>query len=97
MQFLFPLKWIADLIKHISGYLLLNRLTLYVQSFYFEDIDDCAITPCQNGGTCSDGVDSYTCSCAAGYSGRNCQTGQQTNFVCVIYTSTTLSIILLKT
>ena len=26
-----------------------------------------------NGGTCSDGVNSYTCLCAAGYSGVHCE------------------------
>jgi len=38
------------------------------------NIDDCDPNPCQNGGTCNDGVDSYTCSCLAGYTGTNCET-----------------------
>ncbi len=37
------------------------------------NIDDCASQPCQNGGTCTDGVDAYTCACAAGYEGTNCE------------------------
>ncbi|XP_078660964.1 uncharacterized protein LOC144905260 [Branchiostoma floridae x Branchiostoma belcheri] len=41
------------------------------------DIDDCSSNPCQNGGVCSDGVNSYTCSCPAGFGGDNCQTGGQ--------------------
>jgi hypothetical protein len=37
----------------------------------------CAATPCQNGGTCTDGPDNtYTCACADGYSGTNCQTAE---------------------
>ena len=28
---------------------------------------------CLNGGTCVDGINSYTCSCVAGYTGSNCQ------------------------
>jgi cysteine-rich repeat protein len=28
---------------------------------------------CQNGGVCTDGVNSYTCSCPSGFSGVNCQ------------------------
>merc|ERR1712224_281438 len=28
----------------------------------------------KNGGTCKDGVNSYTCTCAAGYSGSTCET-----------------------
>ena len=40
------------------------------------DIDDCADMPCQNGGTCIDAVNNYTCNCAAGYTGRNCSVGE---------------------
>ena len=43
----------------------------------FSDIDDCNSDPCQNGGTCTDGVNTYTCSCAAGYTGINCETGEK--------------------
>ena len=37
------------------------------------DIDECASSPCQNGGTCSDGVNKYTCTCADGFNGDNCE------------------------
>ena len=37
------------------------------------DIDDCAATPCQNGGSCVDGLKSYSCQCPTGYSGVNCE------------------------
>ncbi|KAH3805753.1 hypothetical protein DPMN_134060 [Dreissena polymorpha] len=37
-------------------------------------LDECASFQCHNGGTCSDGVNRYTCTCAAGFSGKNCQT-----------------------
>ncbi|KNC77787.1 hypothetical protein SARC_09761 [Sphaeroforma arctica JP610] len=33
-----------------------------------ENIDDCATNPCGVGGKCTDGVNAYSCSCAAGYS-----------------------------
>ncbi|XP_072017425.1 uncharacterized protein [Amphiura filiformis] len=36
------------------------------------DEDECASNPCYNGGTCTDGVNSYTCHCLAGYEGINC-------------------------
>ena len=39
------------------------------------DVDDCADNPCQNGGNCTDGVNDYNCTCAAGYTGRNCSIG----------------------
>jgi hypothetical protein len=39
------------------------------------DIDECLSSPCQNGGTCTDDVNGYTCACDAGYTGTNCETG----------------------
>ena len=44
---------------------------------FIADIDDRASVPCQNGGTCTDGVNSYTCTCNSGYTGPECQTGSQ--------------------
>ena len=43
------------------------------QLFVFSDIDDCAPNPCQNGGTCMDGVASYNCTCRTGFNGSKCQ------------------------
>ena len=39
------------------------------------DIDECATSPCQNGGSCTDQVNGYTCNCVDGYDGTNCETG----------------------
>ena len=39
------------------------------------DIDECASSPCQNGGSCSDEVNMFRCNCVAGFEGANCQTG----------------------
>ncbi|XP_064650303.1 protein crumbs-like [Lineus longissimus] len=39
-----------------------------------DDINDCWNYPCKNGGTCKDGFKSYTCDCATGYGGSDCQT-----------------------
>lgn len=39
------------------------------------DIDECASGPCRNGGTCTNGLNSYTCTCVAGWMGVNCETG----------------------
>ncbi|XP_052809439.1 neurogenic locus notch homolog protein 1-like [Mya arenaria] len=38
-----------------------------------EDIDDCLPSPCINGGVCTDIVGGYTCACADGFDGDNCE------------------------
>lgn len=40
------------------------------------DVDECngtnSTSPCQNNGTCIDGINSYSCNCTAGFIGPNC-------------------------
>ena len=36
------------------------------------DVNDCADSPCRNGGTCIDGIDSFHCVCPKGYEGLTC-------------------------
>ena len=50
-------------------------------TFLFKDIDECASNPCQNGATCIDGINSFTCKCVPGYTGKVCETGMSL-FVC---------------
>ncbi|XP_066275135.1 fibropellin-1-like [Branchiostoma lanceolatum] len=38
------------------------------------DDDQCISAPCQNGATCQDEVNSFTCQCAPGYNGTLCET-----------------------
>ncbi len=42
----------------------------------FSDTDECASTPCENGGTCVGSVNGYSCTCVAGYTGEHCGTGE---------------------
>lgn len=43
------------------------------------DINDCAVNPCQNSGTCTDLVNDYNCTCIPGYTGQNCTQGNMLN------------------
>lgn len=36
------------------------------------NIDECAGSPCHNGGTCEDGINSFTCRCPEGYHDPTC-------------------------
>lgn len=42
------------------------------------DIDECVSSPCQNNGTCHDGINGYTCECFPGYTGVFCEIGSVT-------------------
>ena len=35
--------------------------------------DDCRNVYCENGGTCIDGANAYSCSCPSGYAGEHCE------------------------
>ena len=53
---------------------------IYYAAFHMHDIvvdtDECANNPCQHGGSCSDELNKFSCSCANGYEGATCQTGR---------------------
>ncbi|KAK3607491.1 hypothetical protein CHS0354_010303 [Potamilus streckersoni] len=37
-----------------------------------QDINECQSNPCQNGATCTDQVNNFTCMCVAGFTGHRC-------------------------
>lgn len=39
----------------------------------YSDGDQCDPNPCHYGGSCTDGIGSYTCLCLSGFEGRNCE------------------------
>lgn len=39
----------------------------------FTDGNQCQSSPCQNNGTCKDGLGTYTCTCVDGYEGKDCE------------------------
>ena len=48
---------------------------LFCSQILFTDIDDCVNHTCGNGGSCEDGVNSYSCNCLVGFTGNHCETG----------------------
>ena len=40
------------------------------------DIGECLSDPCQNGGTCIDEINAFTCICISGYTGDICETSE---------------------
>ena len=39
----------------------------------YQDIDDCIENPCNNNGSCVDGIASYNCVCLPGFTGADCE------------------------
>jgi len=50
--------------------------TAFRISYFPPDADECASKPCQHGGTCTDHMDRYSCSCVNGYEGITCEAGK---------------------
>ncbi|XP_017711711.1 PREDICTED: fibulin-7 isoform X2 [Rhinopithecus bieti] len=48
-------------------------------SQHSKDISECSSQPCQNGGTCVEGVNQYRCICPPGRTGNRCQHQAQTD------------------
>ena len=62
-----------NLIKIVLLYMFTSQLYL-ITILYISDIDYCSSNICANGGTCENGVNTYTCNCATGFTGPNCNT-----------------------
>jgi EGF-like domain len=43
----------------------------------------CLAAPCQNGGTCTEVLSTYTCACAPGFAGPNCQYSTYSSFMII--------------
>ena len=58
-----------------------DSIFISLNPILYLDIDDCATSPCQNGGSCTDQVNGYTCNCVGGYDGTNCENGNNNNVI----------------
>ena len=43
------------------------------------DINECLPNPCRNGGSCTDLISGFSCTCVAGYIGADCSDGGKTH------------------
>jgi len=58
-----------------------NRQFHFSPNLFPLDQNYCRHQPCQNGGSCQNtGLDEYNCTCPAGYTGTDCETGN-VNFI----------------
>ena len=58
--------------------ILLVILSYRIRVIYlFLDIGECLSVPCQNGGTCIDNINAFTCICVSGYTGELCETSEK--------------------
>uniref|UniRef100_A0A673H9K1 Delta-like protein n=1 Tax=Sinocyclocheilus rhinocerous TaxID=307959 RepID=A0A673H9K1_9TELE len=57
----------------------------FTGTYCHENINDCASSPCQNGGTCIDDIDSFRCVCPDGFDGQLCELGKNISSTCLTY------------
>ena len=48
-------------------------------SFYSSEINECGSSPCKFGATCINGIAKFTCTCATGYNGTQCEISKITH------------------
>ena len=53
---------------YFVGFILLRLTTIFCT-----DVDDCLSVQCQNGGTCIDALNNFTCECPANFTGTFCK------------------------
>ena len=73
-------------LQSVLFFLLILQVQSNITQFNFlpyllkTDIDDCAGRPCKNNGTCTDRVNRFNYSCAPGFNGTQCETGNRNRY-----------------
>ena len=67
-----PLKLLGPIVTLACSQVLKENILSLIN---FTDISHCLNHTCQNGGSCVDGINNFTCNCLKGYTGSHCQTG----------------------
>ena len=68
---------VVDLVEY-NRKTTISNIKHYYSFFFIADMDECSSNPCRNDGTCSDGINRFTCACASGYYGYRCGAGMYT-------------------
>lgn len=55
-----------------------SSFDMFLCAIFQADKDDCSSFPCKNNATCTDHVNSYSCMCVTGFTGKTCETGLTT-------------------
>ncbi|PJE77415.1 hypothetical protein CI610_03662 [invertebrate metagenome] len=55
---------------------LLKCYICLTSTLLIEDVDECEVNMCQNGGVCENTPGSYYCKCPMGWTGKHCQDGE---------------------
>ena len=52
---------------------MMHVIYLLKNIFCISGVNECFSSPCQNAGTCIDGINEYNCICITGYIGTHCE------------------------
>ena len=78
---LISLDWKKYILRHMQQVMIqYYRFTVQLLTIIvYLQADECSSSPCLNGGSCINGLNSYKCECVPGSYGINCQSSKRDN------------------